>query len=98
MLDCYYIVYLWFGSKSKEVTKSVAMITTQNYVKQVKEKQQQVGEGEQQSIPILVVKHPYQEPLTFSQFFFGWSRTLFPRDKVTIASGEALLSLFLVIL
>lgn len=81
MLDVYYLVYLWFGSKSKDITKTVAMTTAQNYVNQANDGRPKNTSGTS-SIPIVVVKQPYQEPHIFTQFFFGWSKSLFPRDKV----------------
>jgi hypothetical protein len=77
MLDTWDKIYLWFGSKAKESTKLVAMETAINFVKATPPNQPRA------ETPIVVVKQPYQEPLEFIQYFFGWSDSLYPNEKVS---------------
>lgn len=37
------------------------------------------------SVPVHVIKNPYQEPLLFTQHFFAWSISQFPEAMVCTA-------------
>jgi len=82
MLDAYYEVFLWFGAKSKEVTKVISMETATNYLKLA-------TDGRPTDAPLYVVKNPFQEPTVFIKYFLAWSKTRYPQEKSNLPECPA---------
>jgi len=82
LLDAFFEVFLWIGSKSKEQDKKVAMETALEYLHKIREERP----------PNMKVTNLKEsgETLTFVSNFHGWSRLFHTNVSVSSASDDLL--------
>lgn len=81
ILDAFFEVYVWFGAKSSDNEKQLAMETALEYI-------QQSPAGHSPSTPVYVTEQ-YREPADFVAQFHSWSNARYPAAKKKETASKA---------